>query len=334
MDETVKGLLDSYRGMLAPYETKLPEGHPTLRAYRDFFNQVEKIAETSKDYFEFTDESASLNWMARFSELLAEAAMAALNESPASTQKPTASQAASAYHHAFEALPKDGCDIEKKIYAELFQIEKESRSAPEFLKRIFEKKIPLRLGREPVVAMYQKALADTRGKSLPSMEVFNAQASEIVAKSNNVVQIEYETNRLALLSNLETVWDQLALNTVYLPLGNAVASWDLTHHEDDRHEVENSVRFLGELFSLTPEGLLSLPRIQGYVTAMIVPSIRKKRTDYSYAVYTQETLRSVASCLKDKPQVEISKGNDFLEFYGKKIPLGEWHLALENPPRN
>ncbi|MBL8995115.1 MAG: hypothetical protein JNM63_17340, partial [Spirochaetia bacterium] len=245
MDESVKGLLDSYRGMLAPYEGKLSADHAKVKAYWEFFAEVEKIAKASNDYFEFNDRSAPLNWMQKFSELLTEVAMAALNEGSGAGQKPTVAQAAAGYHQAYEALPKEGCEIEKRLYAELFQIEKECRTAPEFMKRLFENKIPLRLGRDPVVAMYQKALADTKGKSLPSMELFNTRASEIVAESRNVVETEYQTNRLALLGSLETVWDQLAINTVYLTVSSAVASWELTQHEDDRQEVENSVRFLG-----------------------------------------------------------------------------------------
>ncbi|MBL8993637.1 MAG: hypothetical protein JNM63_09870, partial [Spirochaetia bacterium] len=75
------------------------------------------------------------------------------------------------------------------------------------------------------------------------------------------------------------------------------------------------------------------PRVKDYVSTLIVPSLKKSRPEYSYEVYAKETRKSIATCLKDKPPVAISKGNDFLEFYGRKIPLSEWHLALQQPPR-
>lgn len=331
MDDSVRGLLDSYRGMLANYEGKLDAGHPSFKAFKDFFGEVEKIAEASRDYAEFTEKAAPLKWMERFTELLTKIAMAALEKNP--SPKPTAAQAAAPYHKAFEALPEEGHEIEKKIYEEIFRIEKESTSSANFMKRLFQEKLPLRLGREPAALMYQNALAATRGKSLPTMELFNRQAADCVSHSHNAVEIEFQTNRLALLSRLETVWDQTALNTVYLPLGDAVSSWDLTHSEEDRAEVEASARFLGDFFSLTPEALLDLPRIRDYVEAFIVPILRKKRPEYNAETYRSETLQSVAACLKGKPPVQVTSGRDFLEYYGKKVPLREWHTALAEPPR-
>ncbi len=201
------------------------------------------------------------------------------------------------------------------------------------MKRIFEEKLPLRLATEPGAAMYESALEATKGKSLPSMELFNRQAMEAMTRAHNVAEIEYETNRLALLSNLETVWDQTAITTVYVSVGGPISGYEMAATEENREKVEKGVRYLADFFSLSVEAMLALTRVKDYIEAILVPTIKKSRKDFSYEVYVRESLATVAKCLKDQPPVLVSSGNDFLEYYGRKIPLAEWHTAIKNPPR-
>ena len=332
MDETIKQFLDSYKTMIATYESKVPKDDPSMQELMKCYREGVSYGESFADYFAFNDKLTYVKWNERFNELISKVAMVGLNSSP--SQKFTSADVAAGYHHAYNALPEKGKEIEKNIYERMFAIEKEFTSAPGFLAKVAEEKLWIRLAKEPMLAMYKHALAETiKINVLPTMEIFNEQAMAVSEKARNVPEIEYETNRLALLANLETTWDQLALNTVYFLVGNSISSWDLSQSEENREKVENSARFLGEYFSISVKDMLALPRIKTYIESMLVPGIKKNRPEYSYDVYVKEVLASLEKCVKDKPPVQISSGKDFLEYYGTKISLKEWHIALKNPPR-
>ncbi len=84
MDESVKGTLDSYRGMIAQYEGKLSTSHPKFVALNDFFSKLTAMGESAADYFEFAEKANAVQWMEKMNELLTAVAMEALNQKPES----------------------------------------------------------------------------------------------------------------------------------------------------------------------------------------------------------------------------------------------------------
>ena len=158
MEEGLRGLIDGYKAGINPYLDLLPKENKIVSEVEALIRDMEELAEKNS-YTEFMEKASAKDYFNRIIGYYSKLALEQSKLSPKRTTIPTPSEIAKGYHLAYESLPKDVNLSETKIvYERVFQLEKESKTGPEFLCKLEEEDLFLEMSRSHLMEVMRNGL--------------------------------------------------------------------------------------------------------------------------------------------------------------------------------
>lgn len=339
MNEDIKNFIASYSGMVNTYRPKVSPDSEKLKAVENYLGKVSELGEKCKDIMEFMTKVTEQDVLNRFNVLLSDLAVESLKAQQAGgeVKEPSVSDAALGYHKAYESMAeKEKFPETCKVYERIFQIEKESPKAGEFVRRLAEEGLFTRMSSVPLIEQFRPLVAQADSLSIPVMAYHNECMLKMAEKALSSAEIEYESNRLVELNRMELMCDELLTNDLFYTLGGAVSGYLMSPTEENRQKVENSYRFVAEFFGLNTGELYSIPRVIDLIDKIIIPMLNKNDDGRKFTreEFITEQIEVVKVCLKDRPPVVF--GDRSLQhaiLWGREIPLNDYLNALRKPVR-
>lgn len=336
MNEDINNFLQSYRSMMATYAPKVPADHPKMAQLRELLGKAEELGASCDAIWTFMEKIQKTDFMNRFSALVSDVATEALksDRSAGTAKVPAARDVAAAYHSAYDGMSAElRGGPAGRIYERIFEIEAACQGAPEFLARVAEEGLLLKMSTVPLEEQFRPLVAQADHLSLPVMAWHNQQMLDLARRATGVHEIEYESEKLLHLNRMELACDQSLCNELFYITGNAVSSYQLAATEENREAVEYAVRFVLEFYGLSAAQMLALPRVQDLIEHIILPVLRKSSPGASKESFVTEQLRVIEHCTKGKsmPPPDSAKAQAVL--WGKSVPLSGWLDEVRHPRR-
>jgi hypothetical protein len=342
MNDDIKNFIASYSGMTDTYRPKVSPDSEKLRAVEKYLAEVSALGEKCKDIMEFMTKVTEQDVLNKFNVLLSELAMESLKSQQPGGQgkqakEPSVADAALGYHKAYESIAeKEKFPETCAVYERVFRIEKESSKAGEFVRRLAEEGLFVKMTSAPLIEQFRPLVAQADSLSIPVMAYHNECMLRMAEKALSSTEIEYESNRLVELNRMELTCDELLQNDLYYTLGGAVSGYLISPTEENRQRVENSYRFVAEFFGLNVTELFEIPRVRDLIEKIIIPMLNKNEGGRKFTAEQEikESIDVVNFCVKDKEPVIF--GDSSLQhavLWGRKIPLSGYLDALRKPQR-
>ncbi len=339
MNDDIKNFIQTYRGMIDMYRPKVPAESAKLKKVEDYLKSMADMGSSCSDIGTFMTKVSEKNMLNEISALISDLAMESIAKQQASGQmkEPSVADAALGYHKAFEAIQdKASCPETCAVYERVFQLEKESARAGEFVRRMAEEKLFVKMSSAPLIEKFRPLVAQADSLSIPVMAYHNECMMLMAEKATSSIEMEYESNRLLELNRMELMCDELLMNDLYITLGGAISGYQISPTEENRQRVENSYRFVAEFFGLDDAELYAIPRVRDYIGRIIIPMLNKNEGGRKYTLdeYITEEKAVIAHCLKGKPPVAKGPANmKSAVLWGKSIPLEKILDAYRKPER-
>ncbi len=349
MNADIKEYIASQANMIKMYVDKLGESDPAVQACRSVLARLEAAGEKYGAIYEFMGDPnfqpLSAEFATKMMELATKASQA--RSAPASGGAtggtghsggraiPTAAQAALGYHKAFEAIP-DKAKLPQTcaVYERVFAIEKESVHAGEFVARLATEGLFTKMAAVQMIEQYSALTAQAESVSLPTMAFHNECVLETAKKAKSAIELEYETQRLFELNQLELRLDRGLLTDLFDVLGNPVSSYLLNPSEENRAAVEAAYRFTADFFSVDIEMLFRIPRVRDYVRFLAEGGNKGGGRKMSPETWETDFRGAIAACLKNRPPVVMGPpSRRYAMLWGKSIPLEQFGEAIRHPVR-
>ena len=324
MDTTLKQIVSSFETGLTNYRDKLGAGNAKLTAAQAVFEKLTAAATAAKDMMDFYGRPEGPALMNQLSAMMPELA----KEQPVQGSRtvPAASAVAAGYHMAYDQMPKDD-PATNQVYERVFACEREAENAAVFLRMMAEEGLNLKMSAVPLLARHAPLAAHARRLSQPVMAIYEERTLAKARAARSIAELEYETTFEAELSLYQNLWDLQLLNCTEVLLGNAITSWMLTHHEDDRQEVENACRFIADFFGLDFDALFAVPRIWDHFVKVLFNTLKPNLA--ATGVDTPEKLRDgfkqvLEACIAGKPPVVVGPpSRRTLVLWGRPAEVGD-----------
>ena len=339
MNTDIQTFIDSYKNMADTYRAKVKPDNPKLRETDEYLKTIAALGNSCKDIGEFMTAVTERDMMGRMTALLSDLAIEALNNQRAggTLRIPSSADAALGYHKAYEAM----ADKEKfpetcRVYERVFQIEKESADAGQFVSLMAQEGLYVKMATVHLVETFRPLAGQADNLSIPVMAYHNESMLAMAGKATSAIEVEYESQRLLELNRVELMCDTMFSGDLFYTLGNAVSSYLLSPTEENRQAVENSCRFIAEFFSIDDGELFAIPRVIDLIDKVILPGVNggqggRRYTRESFIAEQRETIRQ---CLKGKPPVEkgpVARGVAVL--WGKTFRLKDMLDTFRKPQR-
>jgi len=344
MDEGSRGMLDSYKSGIDNYVQRLGNDHPKIRELMACFSEFEQLGESCADFGAFHAAATEKNFYARLTNLMTEAAMA----QPAAGGKanePTVAQAAQGYHAAYDSMsPEIQAGPTGKLYQRIFQLEKECDSPLQFMRRLAEEHLLVDISRIQLIAEFARAQRLLKeapqqtggaGVSLPATDAYLQATQKSMNEAGSITEVEYLMVARAEIAQLATLWDTGFCTAIYHRFGSELSGYMLNSSEEQRQRVENCYRFVADYFGVDWDGLHKIERVWDFFTVTLWAAVKG---DYAQkGIHSAEQFKDYLKtyldrAMKDKSPVNVNAQNRSVDFWGKKVALGEVHQQLLNPP--
>lgn len=331
MNTDIQNFIDSYENMMKGYVDRVPPENINLQKLITLLNELKKLGEQSEAIWTFMEQVQSKGLPDKFSALLTDLAMDALAEDKKKGGSlPTVAQAAAGYHAAFDAIAeKEKHPQTVAVYNRIFAIEKESESAPEFLARLAEKNLFLKMSTVALKEEFDSQSGAAEDLSLPAMAAHHIRMKHLSETAQTVHEIELESERLLHVNRWEQSLDSALANDLFYTLGNRLSSYLLAATKENRDGVVSAVRFVISFFGITPQQLFALPRIIHIIDHVILPSLNSSGKQTSRAAFIAEQLAAIEKCVQGQslPSADSRKVN--IIFQGKEVSLSTWQDLWE-----
>ncbi len=301
MDDTIKQMLSGYQTALAAYKQKLGESHAKLMKANDIYNKLCKKAELLKDAVNFYSDKEVTASMADMSALLVE--LAQEKQDTALATVPSATQAAAAYHIAYEQIPKE-MKKTRSVYKRIFEIEKQSENALTFLRTMADERIFIQLSAMQYLEQLEGKKEEAERNSVPAMVNYYERMEAKIPQAKSIAELEYHANLESEIAQYQNWWDILLLNTSVTLLCNAISGWLLTQSEDDRQEVENAYRFIAYMYGMDMDEFFAVPRFMDIVMKVISKSINNSQSVESAEALIKEFKNAIQACMNGRDPLE------------------------------
>lgn len=339
MNDDIKNFLASYKGMIDTYRPKVVPDSAGLKDAEEYLKKMSDLGERCSDISEYLGKVSELDMLNKFSVLLSALATESLKAQQTSgeTKVPSVADAALGYHKAYESIHDKTAQPETcRIYERIFELEKKSSHAGEFVRKMAEEKLFVKMSSVPLAEKFRPLASQADSLSIPVMAYHNECMLRMAEGASSATEIEYESNRLLELNRMELTADELLCNDLFYTLGGAISGWLLSPTEENRRRVENSYRFVAEFFGIDSCELYETPRVVDLIEKIIIPMLNKNEEGKIFTVegFIGEQKGAIDACLKGKEPLEIGASSmKNVLLWGKDVPLKNILAAYRNPER-
>ncbi len=336
MLEEIQSFITSYEKSIANWKDKVEQTDPTLIKTMDYLQEMADIGESCKDMTEFwakINEKDMMNVITRYITELAEAGLAR-DRAQGKLQVPTAEEYGKGYRDSYAAIEnKDELPETCKIYERIFQLEEESDMAPEFMRKLAEEGLYVKMSSVDLAESFTKIIKQTEDQSQPVMAFHNESMAKMAEDAVSTAEIEYESQRLVELNRVELMIDQMFCHDIFFRVANPIASYLLTGSKEDLTRVRANYIFITDFFGVDMDELYSLPRIMDLIEKVLLPPLNEEKQVYTLESFIEEQKMVINKSLNGKSVTTGPSERKSIQLWEQTIPLEETLKAFRNPKR-
>jgi hypothetical protein len=339
MNQDILNFIAAYRGMLDLYKPKVAPDSVKLKETEELLQTMTTGGNGCGDIGEFMTRITEQDLVTRMTALLSDLAMESLKTQQVGGEPkmPAVADAARGYHAAYEAITgKEHCPETCRVYERVFALEKEAANAGAFVRMLAEEGLYVKMTAVPIAEKLRPLIAQADGISQPVMAYHHERMLALAEQAASALEIDYESNRLLELNQMELMCDTLLMGDLFHTIGNAVSGYLLSPTENNRQDVENAYRFVSEFFGIDDAELFSIPRVVDYIDKVILPMLNQDAggKPVTRTGFIAEQRGVIQRCLQGRPPViKGPASRRCAVLWGKKIPLEETLSAFRNPAR-
>ncbi len=337
MNPDIEEFLNNYRKQIDGYAQKLPGGDRTLDEAMAYLEKIADVGRTCSDIGTFMGKMVETDMMNKMTQYLTDLAMASLSKERASgsVRIPTPSELADGYHRSYDSIEdKAGSPETCRVYERIFELEKECQDGAEFLARLVEESLLLKIASVPLKEVSKKAMNDSDNMSLPTMVYHHEKMIEMSEMAKSALEIQYESQRLMELNRYELTCDMMLTNDLVGNISIPVIDYFFNPSEENRRQVESSYRFLAEFFGIDADELFSIPRVLDHIENAVLREVRKQHPETTRDTFIEDAKNIIKKCMQGKP--ELKKGpeaHNSFRIWDKRYRLVDALKVMKNPPR-
>jgi hypothetical protein len=343
MDTQVQEMIEGYKNTFKAYEAA--KGTPVWDEGVSLMNEFEDCAKGT-DYMGFVTKVSEKNLFNKLTSVMTKLAgviSANYKVDTANYKPPSVKDAASGYHSAYDALPDTQANAgAREIYKRIFQIESGSSTAAEFMKKMAEENIFVKLSSGPIADHLRMSWEDlqksieknqTGGVSLPVSEKYFREMSAKIEKSVTISGVEALAYKEASRMEADNLWDLYLISETLLFFLGPVITYRMNADENNRLRVINSFNHMAEFYNLTWDELFRIERFSHYFENVFWKSVQNdfKAKGIRDATGLAEDLKQYAvKAFKGEPfPVPSSKVRQFVVKQSVRIPLSDVYRVLK-----
>ncbi|MCW7504700.1 hypothetical protein [Leptospira paudalimensis] len=280
MEPALKDLLDSYRTGLKTYFDSLPEDNKEVLSAKKLLSEMESLAESSADYSAFMAEAQNRNYFTEIIGYYSKLGNEVYQSKPKSNRIPSPQEIAKGYHLSFESFGEAKKDPNvAKIYNRVFQLENESTSGPNFIFRMEEEDLFLRMSKHHMVYVMRDGLEKllnsgnpeiaTAEKSLgivssPQMEHYFESMQIKMNEAKTIIEMEVLACEAAENSRFSNLWDSGFLFAVFQSFLSPLISFRMTGSKEHKEDTKQAYEFVCDFYGTNWNEIFENPRIWDY----------------------------------------------------------------------
>ncbi len=332
MNPDIKTMIDGYAGTIKLYADKVPPDSVNLKKVTGIIDEMNSLGKSCAEIWDFMNIIKEKDLLNRYTVAITELATESISSQKKSgTMKiPSASDAALGYHKAYEAIDPEKQKETAKIYERIFEIENDSKSASEFLSRMAQEKLFIKMSTVPLREVFSPLVKQAEDLSIPVMAFHNSKMIELADNANSSVELECDSQKLLEFNRMEIIYDQIFVSDLFYTLGNKVSDYLLVANDENAKRVKYCASFIADFFGMNMDEILSNPRIDNVIKNVIIKNLGGKYTQESYKA---EFKQVVLKCSDGKDPVPGPASRKNCVFWGKNIPISELQTELRNPSR-
>lgn len=362
MDPQIEQILNGYKTALDSYANTLGADHPQLKEARSALKNLEEKASEGAGLMELSTQP-EFTGLGQMIAGLATAAPAGNAGATSGTEAgagavssvpdqppefddsqgpPPASVAAWGYHKAWEGLGAEGQNKMKPYYDRIFALEETSADALDFHIALAEDGVLLRMSVDPMVAESKKVLEQVEEVHSPPVVHHHQELGRIIPGVASEAELEFETNRLAELQNIEVEWDAAFLQ-IMGQLPTAISALENYGPGKDDINIRRVLRademnrqFLGLDYDALHANLRYWQFYQGVIWEKYAPEKKEKFGLSSANELQQHFFTYLEQCRQQYPPEDTAvagKERRNLRFYDEELDVDEFGARYFHPPR-
>jgi hypothetical protein len=348
MEEGIKDLINSYRNGLQTYFDALPTSNPEAIKAKQLLADMEMLAEKSSDYSIFMESAQNQNYFNEVIACYSKLGMELYKSKPKSNKIPTPSEIAKGYHFAYDAMgdAKNDPDV-KSVYERVFKLENESASGPEFIMRMEEEDLFLKMSKIHLIKVMRSGLetllssgiteTSTAEKSLgiisnPQMEHYFESMQKKMEASASIIEMEINAFREAENSRFSNLWDSTFLFSVFQSILSPLISFRMTSSEEHKKDTRAAYEFVCNFYGFNWDELFEITRIWDFFEKTIYGGAKDafKEQNITSAKALQDDLKKYLVKCVSNIELACDKSKQVVNFRGKEIKLTDVHHHLKS----
>ncbi len=345
MDSTLKQMLDGFWFSIRNYKQSLGPKNAKIIAAEEMMNKLTAKAEGGADMAAISMDPDFGNVAGLLGELASEPPlppeeldnMVQSGELSADGEVPDASVPAAGYHMAFDALPPDSKEEQRKYYERIFQLEAQAENAIHFNAMLMEDTVLLDMTREPLKEIAVKAIEQAKETYSPTVDFQQNLAIQTYERVQTVAELEFEGTKMAELSNAEHVWDALYLEVIGLLPACAQAIEAFGPNKERVEKLQRSHRFMADFMGITWGDVFADGRYVHFWNNVLwpkVPAAKKLARGVNTAEGWRDMLKNkfYDPFVKEQP-VQSDPERARVRFWRTEYYSRHTMQLLNNPPR-
>lgn len=334
MINDISAYIEPFEMQIEEHATRLPVTNELVQRSRAFLSMLCDIGAQSMDLTDFLAKVNKGLMLQQMKHLLNELAREdyEVNHYEEFFEEPSVPELAKSYHDAFNFMPsKKAMPMTCQVYEEIFIIEEESIDASEFLMRMAQHGLFLKLSTMPVLDKHMQA-ACKENMSMPATEVHFREHREMAMKAKSPLEVEYESLRLTEIYMMEVMVDSLLLHDLYGGLYSVLKKYEHEPSQEHRADVRRHFEFINEFFGLTLEEYFQIPRIRDFMEKNVLPREHETKPMLEIDELIEFQYRLLVECLPQQPEPRTQRMSH-VRSWDKTIHINEFLEACQAPQR-
>jgi len=341
MDAALKDLLASYQTGLKTYFDSLPSDNSEVVNAKNLLKDMEALAESSQDYSAFMAEAQRQNYFTEIISFYTKLGNELYKLKPRNNKIPSATEIAKGYHLAYDSIgeAKDDPDIHA-VYERVFALEKSASSGPEFIYRMEEENLFLRMSQVHLIIIMRNGLEKLLQSGIPSnssveqnlgvvsspqMEHYFQIMQSRMRETNSVIEMELSAFEEAEQSRFSNLWDSTFLFTSFLSFLSPLISYRMTGSSEYKTDTREAYDFVCDFYGLNWDELFANSRIWDYFERTIYGGAKQtfNSQNINSAIELKNDLRKYLTECVENVDHKPDTTKQIVNFKGKEIGLNE-----------
>lgn len=331
----IKALIEPFEIQIEDHSKMLPNENESVQQCFAFLSKLIEVGEHFENESTFLDFTSKSGMFIKMKEYLVELAIEDFeyNDLGRDYLEPTVSEMAQSFRDSYAHLSaKRSMPRTKKIYSEILTIEDDSMDYSEFLKKMAENNIFVRLTTMPILDRIPVTSSDRN--TLPATKCYFSGQKKLAESALSSLEVENQSLKQTETYMIEVMLDSLLIRDLFGGLYASLKDFREYPTDKNRDIVRREFSFIREFFSIDLAEYFEIPRIRHFLENVVLPKERDKRPTLTFEDLLDELAGLLLSCVGSQERGEFGpKSRRSIRFWETDVDLFEVLSHMTHPIR-